>query len=69
MKLIQTCAQEKNREALYMMYLVYLPFMTKETKMTFKEFHDQATVRHSMLDVRPKDEIMERIMQIGRKDA
>jgi len=65
--LIKVCAREKSRDALYSMYISYLPHMTKDNKMTFKEFYDLATVQDVVLDARPQDDIMSDIL--SRKDA
>ena len=65
-KLINKAKEEEVREEDYRLYLAVRPHMTKENYVSFDEFRGR-TVASVKYDTRPKDEIMEELLELEKQ--
>lgn len=61
-KLIEKAQEEEKREIQYRLWLVRYPLYTEENYETFEEFYEKTVPKKVDYDLRPKEEIMNEIL-------
>lgn len=67
-KLIEKASEEDKRETAYRLWLVRYPQYDSKTYEPFDEFYEKMYPSKVELDLRPKDELMEEILQLKGKE-
>lgn len=68
-KIINHAMEQEQKEYFYRFWLVRYPGYTKETFETFDEFYDKYKPQSVKYDTRSKEQIMQDIMKIERKEG
>lgn len=69
MDLLNHALEEEQKERFYQLWLVRYPNYTKDNFETFGDFYDKYKPQKVQFDTRSKDEIMNDILKIDRKEG
>lgn len=68
-KLVEKASEEDKRETAYRLWLVRYPRYDSSNYETFDEFYEKMYPPEIAYDMRPKDELMEEILQLSGKEG